>query len=98
MYGNFMKFFSFLEDYFCHTEKVLKKQSWKETGESRRHFYDGWAKNNHALFFSLGYVTVAQYSILEISETMPRMLCNKNGAISHLQTEMGFGEDFRYSS
>ena len=30
-------------------------------------------------------------------ECMPRMLCNRNGAISHLQTEMGFVEDFRYS-
>ena len=28
---------------------------------------------------------------------VPRMLCNGNGAISHLQTEMGFVEDFRYS-
>ena len=25
------------------------------------------------------------------------MLCNWNGAISHLQTEMGFVEDFHYS-
>ena len=31
------------------------------------------------------------------TEIMPRMLCNGNGAISHLQTEMGFVEDFRYS-
>ena len=30
-------------------------------------------------------------------EIQPRMLCNGNGAISHLQTEMGFFEDFRYS-
>ena len=29
--------------------------------------------------------------------SIPRMLCNRNGAISHLQTEMGFVEDFRYS-
>ena len=29
--------------------------------------------------------------------TMPRILCNGNGAISHLQTEMGFVKDFRYS-
>ena len=29
--------------------------------------------------------------------TMPIMLCNGNGAISHLQTGMGFVEDFRYS-
>ena len=29
--------------------------------------------------------------------TMPRMLCNGNGAISHLQTEMGSFKDFRYS-
>ena len=29
---------------------------------------------------------------------MPRMLCNANGAISHLQAEMGFVEDFRYST
>ena len=29
--------------------------------------------------------------------TLPRMLCNGNGAIFHLQTEMGFPEDFRYS-
>ena len=29
--------------------------------------------------------------------TVPRMLCNGNGAFSHLQTEMGFIEDFRYS-
>ena len=28
---------------------------------------------------------------------LPRMLCNRNGAISQLQTEMGFVEDFRYS-
>ena len=27
--------------------------------------------------------------------TLPRMLCNKNEAISHLQAEMGFVEDFR---
>ena len=27
----------------------------------------------------------------------PRMLCNRNGAISHLQTEMGFVDDFHYS-
>ena len=25
------------------------------------------------------------------------MLCNRNVAISHLQTEMGFVEDFRYT-
>ena len=29
---------------------------------------------------------------------MPRMLCSANGAISHLQAEMGFVEDFRYST
>ena len=29
-------------------------------------------------------------------QTWPRILCNRNGAISHLQTEMGFFEDFRY--
>ena len=29
--------------------------------------------------------------------TLPRMLCNGNGAISHLQAEMEFVEDFRYS-
>ena len=29
--------------------------------------------------------------------TMPRMLCNGNGAISHLQTKMGFIDDFSYS-
>ena len=28
---------------------------------------------------------------------LSRMLCNENGAISHLQTEMGFVEDIRYS-
>ena len=28
---------------------------------------------------------------------LPRILCNRNGANSHLQTEMGFLEDFRYS-
>ena len=27
----------------------------------------------------------------------PRMLCNRNGAISHLQTETIFFQDFRYS-
>jgi len=27
--------------------------------------------------------------------SMPRMLCNRNGAISHLKTEIGFVEDFR---
>ena len=32
-----------------------------------------------------------------LSLLLPRMLCNRNGAISHLQTEMGFVEDFRYS-
>ena len=32
-----------------------------------------------------------------VSNTLlPRMLCNGNGAISHLQTEMGFVEDFSY--
>ena len=29
---------------------------------------------------------------------MPRMLCKGNGAISHLQTEMGFVEDFHYTT
>ena len=29
--------------------------------------------------------------------TLPRMLCNGNGAISHLQTEMEFVEDIHYS-
>ena len=28
---------------------------------------------------------------------LPRMLCNRNGAIFHLQTEMEFVEDIRYS-
>ena len=28
------------------------------------------------------------------NQTQPRMLCKENGAISHLQTEMGFLEDF----
>ena len=31
------------------------------------------------------------------SNPQPRILCNGNGAISHLQTEMGFFKDFRYS-
>ena len=30
-------------------------------------------------------------------DTLPRMLCNGNGAISNLQTEIGFVKDFRYS-
>ena len=29
--------------------------------------------------------------------TVPRILCNGNGAIFHLQTETGFFEDFRCS-
>ena len=31
------------------------------------------------------------------AETTPRMLCNMNGVISHLQTEMWFVQDFHYS-
>ena len=31
------------------------------------------------------------------NKTKPRILCNGNGAISRLQTETGFVEDFRYS-
>ena len=31
------------------------------------------------------------------NEYLPGMLCNGNGAISHLQTEMRIVEDFRYS-
>ena len=30
-------------------------------------------------------------------QTKPKIFCNGNGAISHLQTEMGFDEDFHYS-
>ena len=40
-----------------------------------------------------------EYCLLEFldKQTKPRMLCNGNGATSHLQTEMGFIEDFHYS-
>ena len=31
------------------------------------------------------------------SKIKPRMLCNGNRAISHLETELGFVEDFHYS-
>ena len=33
--------------------------------------------------------------LVDYFQTVPRILCNGNGAISHLQTEMGFVEDFR---
>ena len=35
-----------------------------------------------------GYETT--FHILDLRELRPRMLCNRNGAISHLQTKMGF--------
>ena len=37
------------------------------------------------------------FSFMCTWHTLPRMLCNGNGVISHLQTEMGFVEDFCYS-
>ena len=37
------------------------------------------------------------FATLQSKETQPRILCNRNGAISHLRTEMGFVEDFCYS-
>ena len=38
------------------------------------------------------------YITISTMISVPRMFCNGNGAISHLQTKMGFVEDFRYSS
>ena len=35
--------------------------------------------------------------LLRSSTLLPKMLCNGNGAICHLQNEMGFVEDFCYS-
>ena len=41
------------------------------------------------------YVWNAYFTM--VRNTMPRMLCYGNGANSHLQTKMGFVEDFHYS-
>ena len=51
-----------------------------------------WLDGAETSLLKLLYIKV---NMLE--EIQPRMLCNGNGVISHLQTETGFFEDFRYS-
>ena len=65
----------------------------KVDSRSNSIFFLGFLKFLEASFASRS----PRREYLEGRWTQPRILCNGNGAISHLQTEMGFFKAFRYS-
>ena len=60
---------------------------------------EGGSERMHCKYERLDYVwlSIVLMAAGLLSLTWPKMLCNGNGAILHLQTEMGFVKDFHYS-